>query len=217
MTRSSLLIAALAAVFALTAIDAAVAKPRRKPHVVRNQVVRAQPIVKISPVSTKEMVDFDEDFPRGTIVVKSAEKKLYYTLGDGRAVRYAIAVGQPRFQWSGDLWISRKAENPGWNPTPRMRRENPGLPKYVGPGPTQSAWAARHVPGLERIPDSRHQRAAFDRLGGLQRLLPDAQRGCDGPIPARAYRRAGARAALGEAPRFRPSRQACSAGLWAVR
>ena len=135
MTRSSLLIAALAAVFALTAIDAAVAKPRRKPHVVRNQVVRAQPIVKISPVSTKEMVDFDEDFPRGTIVVKSAEKKLYYTLGDGRAVRYAIAVGQPRFQWSGDLWISRKAENPGWNPTPRMRRENPGLPKYVGPGP----------------------------------------------------------------------------------
>ena len=135
MTRSSLLIAALAAVFALTAIDAAVAKPRRYPHVVRNQVVRAQPIVKISPVSTKEMVDFDEDFPRGTIVVKSAEKKLYYTLGDGRAVRYAIAVGQPRFQWSGDLWISRKAENPGWNPTPRMRRENPGLPKYVGPGP----------------------------------------------------------------------------------
>ncbi len=135
MTRSSFLIAALAAVFALTAIDAAVAKPRRKPHVVRNQVVRAQPIVKISPVSTKEMVDFDEDFPRGTIVVKSAEKKLYYTLGDGRAVRYAIAVGQPRFQWSGDLWISRKAENPGWNPTPRMRRENPGLPKYVGPGP----------------------------------------------------------------------------------
>jgi lipoprotein-anchoring transpeptidase ErfK/SrfK len=133
--RSYLLIAAIAAMFAVTAIDAADAKPRRKPQNVRQQVIRHQPIVKISPVSTRETVEFDEDFPRGTIVVKSAEKKLYYTLGGGRAVRYAIAVGQPRFQWSGDLWISRKAENPGWNPTPRMRRENPNLPKYVGPGP----------------------------------------------------------------------------------
>jgi len=130
MPRSSHLIAAVAAVFAVTAFDAADAAHQRKPQVVRNQAV-----VKISPVSTKEMVDFDEDFPRGTIVVKSAEKKLYYTLGDGRALRYSIAVGQPRFQWSGDLWISRKAQNPGWSPTPRMRRENPGLPKYVGPGP----------------------------------------------------------------------------------
>jgi lipoprotein-anchoring transpeptidase ErfK/SrfK len=135
MTRSHLLIAVIAAAFAVTAFDAADAKPRRKPQTVRNQVVRNQPIVKISPFSTRETVEFDEDFPRGTIVVKSAEKKLYYTLGDGRAVRYAIAVGKPNFQWSGDLWVSRKAENPGWNPTPRMRRENPSLPKYVGPGP----------------------------------------------------------------------------------
>lgn len=135
MTRSYLLIAAIAAVFAVTAIDAADAAPRRKPQIVRNQIVRNQPIVKISPVSTRETVEFDEEFPRGTIVVKSAEKKLYYTLGGGRAVRYSIAVGQPRFQWSGDLWVSRKAQNPGWSPTPRMRRENPGLPKYVEPGP----------------------------------------------------------------------------------
>ena len=135
MTRSYLLIAAIATVFAVTAIDAADAAPRRKPQIVRNQIVRNQPIVKISPVSTRETVEFDEEFPRGTIVVKSAEKKLYYTLGGGRAVRYSIAVGQPRFQWSGDLWVSRKAQNPGWSPTPRMRRENPGLPKYVEPGP----------------------------------------------------------------------------------
>lgn len=130
MTRSSILIAALAAALAVSAIDAADAKPRRKPYVSPKQSV-----VKISPVSTREIVEFDEDFPRGTVVIKSAEKKLYYTLGGNRAVRYAIAVGQPRFQWSGDLWVSRKAHNPGWSPTPRMRRENPGLPKYVGPGP----------------------------------------------------------------------------------
>ena len=96
---------------------------------------RSRRVVAVDPKSTKEMVDFDEDYARGAIIIKTAERKLYYTLGDGRAVRYSIAVGQPRFQWSGDLWVSRKATNPGWNPTPRMRREHPGLPPYVGPGP----------------------------------------------------------------------------------
>jgi len=36
-------------------------------------------------------VDFDGDLPQGTIVIKTAEHRLYYTLGDGKAVRYAIA------------------------------------------------------------------------------------------------------------------------------
>jgi lipoprotein-anchoring transpeptidase ErfK/SrfK len=84
---------------------------------------------------TREVVEIDEDYERGSIVIKTSERKLYYMLGEGQAVRYSIAVGQPRFQWGGEYWISRKAQNPGWSPTPRMRRENPGLPKYVGPGP----------------------------------------------------------------------------------
>jgi lipoprotein-anchoring transpeptidase ErfK/SrfK len=96
---------------------------------------RPRPAEPVDPKSTKEIVDFEDDYARGAIVIKTAERKLYYTLGDGKAVRYSIAVGEPRFQWSGDLWISRKAANPGWSPTPRMRRENPRLPRYVGPGP----------------------------------------------------------------------------------
>jgi lipoprotein-anchoring transpeptidase ErfK/SrfK len=89
----------------------------------------------IRPKSSGEIVEFNEDLAMGTIVVRTIEKRLYYVLGDGQAVRYPIAVGEPRFQWSGELWVSSKQENPVWRPTARMRRENPGLPVSMGPGP----------------------------------------------------------------------------------
>jgi lipoprotein-anchoring transpeptidase ErfK/SrfK len=75
--------------------------------------------------SNGEVVEFDGQYERGTIVVRTSEKRLYYVLGDGQALRYPVAVGEPRFQWSGELWVSSKQENPTWRPTARMRRENP--------------------------------------------------------------------------------------------
>jgi lipoprotein-anchoring transpeptidase ErfK/SrfK len=94
---------------------------------------RLQPPAK--PNSNVEIVEFDGEYERGTIVVRTSEKSLYYVLGDGEALRYPVAVGEPRFQWTGELWVSSKQVNPTWRPTARMRRENPRLPKAVGPGP----------------------------------------------------------------------------------
>jgi lipoprotein-anchoring transpeptidase ErfK/SrfK len=94
---------------------------------------RLQPPAK--PKSNVEIVDFDGEYERGTIVVRTSEKHLYYVLGDGEALRYPVAVGEPRFQWTGELWVSSKQVNPTWRPTARMRRENSRLPKAVGPGP----------------------------------------------------------------------------------
>jgi lipoprotein-anchoring transpeptidase ErfK/SrfK len=82
-----------------------------------------------------EIVEFEGNYPLGTIVVRTSEKRLYYVLGDGQAVRYPVAVGEPRFQWTGELWVSSKQQNPTWRPTARMRRENPRLPVSMGPGP----------------------------------------------------------------------------------
>src|SRR5919109_1815832 len=87
------------------------------------------------PKSNGEIVDFDGDLAMGTVVIRTKEKRLYYVLGDGQAVRYPVAVGEPRFQWAGELWVSSKQQNPVWRPTARMRRENPTLPQLVGPGP----------------------------------------------------------------------------------
>lgn len=89
----------------------------------------------VKPKSNGEIVDFDGDYAPGTIIVRTGEKRLYYVLGEGQAVRYPVAVGEPRFQWAGELWVSSKQANPTWRPTARMRRENPGLPVSVGPGP----------------------------------------------------------------------------------
>lgn len=70
-----------------------------------------------------EMVAFSGYSP-GTIVIKTSERKLYYTLGDGRALRYSVGVGRQGMQWSGSTSVSHKARSPAW----REGRHSPTIP-----------------------------------------------------------------------------------------
>ncbi len=45
--------------------------------------------------STREVVRYNAEVQPGTIVVKTAERKLYLELGSGEAIRYTVAVGRP--------------------------------------------------------------------------------------------------------------------------
>ncbi len=83
----------------------------------------------------RELVSWDGPHELGTIVIKTSERHLYYVLGHGMALRYDVAVGKEGMQWAGDTFVQSKTRNPGWTPTPRMRREHPYLPAYVPPGP----------------------------------------------------------------------------------
>ncbi|MCC2113988.1 MAG: L,D-transpeptidase, partial [Hyphomicrobiales bacterium] len=83
----------------------------------------------------RRVVEFDGAYQQGTIVIRNSERRLYYVLPDGKAVKYSIAVGKPGAQWLGETHVVRKRKNPGWSPTPSMRRKNPRLPAYVPPGP----------------------------------------------------------------------------------
>ncbi len=85
--------------------------------------------------SARDYVNFSSEYGPGTIVVVNSERKLYYILGEGRAIRYSIAVGRASEQWTGESIVTRMRENPGWSPTASMRRRNPRLPRYVAPGP----------------------------------------------------------------------------------
>ena len=49
--------------------------------------------------SAREVVRYNGEVQPGTIVVKTAERRLYLVLGDGTALRYAVAVGRPGKQW----------------------------------------------------------------------------------------------------------------------
>lgn len=73
------------------------------------------------------------DYPFGAIVVDTSERRLYYMLENGKAIRYRVAVGKPKMQWFGRTFVTLKRKNPGWTPTARMRAA--GAPRYVPPGP----------------------------------------------------------------------------------
>jgi lipoprotein-anchoring transpeptidase ErfK/SrfK len=70
----------------------------------------------------------------GTIVISTRERRLYYTLGNGAAIRYGVGVGRPGFEWAGTKTVTRKAEWPDWTPPPQMLKRRPDLPRHMKGG-----------------------------------------------------------------------------------
>ena len=87
-----------------------------------------------SPVRRQE-IDYATNYKPGTIVVETGERRLYFVLPGGRAIRYGVGVGREGFAWAGTNRITRKAEWPGWTPPPAMRKRVPDLPAYMPGGP----------------------------------------------------------------------------------
>ena len=85
--------------------------------------------------SSREIVAYDGAHAPGTIVISTAERRLYYVMGGGRAVRYAIGVGREGFQWAGRQTVTNKQEWPDWRPPEDMLRRRPDLPRYMAGGP----------------------------------------------------------------------------------
>jgi lipoprotein-anchoring transpeptidase ErfK/SrfK len=83
----------------------------------------------------REVVAYNGRHPAGTIVVSTSERRLYYVLGDGRAIRYGVGVGRPGFEWGGVKSVTRKAEWPDWRPPAQMLKRRPDLPRYMSGGP----------------------------------------------------------------------------------
>ncbi len=91
-----------------------------------------------SPIP-REVVEFGEEIAPGTIIVDTSERRLYFALGDGLAIKYAVSVARPGFEWSGTNRISNKAEWPDWRPPAEMiareARKGHNLPAYMPGGP----------------------------------------------------------------------------------
>ena len=67
----------------------------------------------------------------GTLTINTRQRRLYYSLGDGTAVEYSIAVGKAGFAWKGVASVGRKAYWPGWTPPPEMIERRPDLPEHM--------------------------------------------------------------------------------------
>ena len=87
-----------------------------------------------APANAREVVRYNAEVRPGTIVVKTAERKLYLVLGDGQALRYTVAVGRPGKQWQGKAQVSGKYVQPAWTPPAEVKADNPALPDVIPGG-----------------------------------------------------------------------------------
>lgn len=90
----------------------------------------------------RELVSFSGRYSPGTIVISTAERRLYLVLPNGQALKYGIGVGRDGFSWSGSHRITAKKEWPGWTPPSQMLARRPDLPRYL-PGGIQNPLGAR--------------------------------------------------------------------------
>ena len=105
-----------------------------------------------TPVQAREVVAFsDGGYSAGTVVIRTSERRLYYVLGDGRAVRYPVGVGKNGKQWLGTTSISRKSWHPDWSPPAEVKRDIPSLPNFIPGGSAKNPMgvAAMTLTGTE--------------------------------------------------------------------
>jgi lipoprotein-anchoring transpeptidase ErfK/SrfK len=86
-------------------------------------------------VIPREVVEYPSAQAAGTIVVNTSQRRLYYVLGGGKAIRYGIAVGMEGYAWSGVSSVAAKREWPDWTPTPGELQRFPNLPRHMAGGP----------------------------------------------------------------------------------
>ncbi len=79
----------------------------------------------------RSTVSYATNLKPGTIVIETGERRLYYVLDDGRALRYGIGVGRIGFTWKGVKTVTQKREWPDWTPPPQMLKRRPDLPRHM--------------------------------------------------------------------------------------
>jgi lipoprotein-anchoring transpeptidase ErfK/SrfK len=86
-----------------------------------------------SPIP-RTTVNFDSRYSPGTIVVNTAERRLYLVLPNGQALRYGIGVGRDGFRWGGVHKITAKKEWPSWTPPAEMLARRHDIPRHMAGG-----------------------------------------------------------------------------------
>ena len=86
------------------------------------------------PDLARQTVPYSGTEPPGTVVVRTSERRLYFVLGDGKAIRYPVGVGRAGKQWSGPAHIESKHVRPAWSPPAEVRADNPRLPEVIPGG-----------------------------------------------------------------------------------
>ncbi len=90
-----------------------------------------------------EVVSFPANYAGGMIVISLSQKKLYLTIGEGRAIAYPVAVGRAGKSWTGAARVQDKQANPAWIPPAEVKRDNPNLPDLIPGGAPNNPMGPR--------------------------------------------------------------------------
>ncbi len=118
--------------------------------------------------SAREVVSIRADYPAGEIIICQHERKLYFTEGNGEAIRYPIAVGMPGKAWLGPSAVEGKYMAPDWSPPAIVHHDHPELPSLIKGG-------SPHNPmGAAAITLTRHQVAIHGTNAWMRKTVGTA-------------------------------------------
>jgi len=89
-----------------------------------------------------DIVSVKESYTPGTIVVRTNERRLYYYVGTGEAIRYPVGVGRAGMQWSGTAFIDGKYIKPAWSAPESIRGDYQSLPSVIPGGTSDNPMGA---------------------------------------------------------------------------
>lgn len=81
-----------------------------------------------------DIVTVHEDYPPGTIVVRTGERRLYLILDSDHAMRYPVGVGKAGKEWAGTVRIEGKYHEPAWSPPADVKHDHPSIPDVIPGG-----------------------------------------------------------------------------------
>jgi len=125
------------------------------------------------------IVRIKDKFGPGEIHVDPGNFALYWTLPDGKAVRYIVGIGVEGRYYPGTYHVARKVEWPSWTPTKNMIRRQPQLYAKHASG---MAGGPNNPLGARALYLHKGSRDSLLRIHGTPRPQSIAQRVSNGCI-----------------------------------
>jgi lipoprotein-anchoring transpeptidase ErfK/SrfK len=97
----------------------------------------------VGAAQAKQSVAVPTSYPAGMIIIKQSERQLYFTNGDGTAIRYPVAIGKTGKAWRGKTYIEGKFIRPDWSPPEVVARDHPELPSLIPGGAPNNPMGER--------------------------------------------------------------------------
>ncbi len=96
----------------------------------------------VTPAIAGTVVTYMAAGETGSIIVETSTRRLYFIIGNGKAVRYPVGVGRAGLQWTGISSIEQRFTEPNWIPPAAIRLAQPDLPAIIAGGARDNPMGA---------------------------------------------------------------------------